>query len=134
MIRNTAAVIAGIVAAFLTIMLVDMLGHVFYPPPLGLDFSDAEAIRPYLANLPLGSFLFIMASSIAGGFFGILVACAIGTVKPAAFAVVIGGIVLAASTANFILIPHPLWLSLVTLVGIVASAWLAMVLATKLRG
>ncbi len=123
MIRNVAAGVAGIVTAYMTIMLVDMLGHTIYPPPLGLDFSDA--------GLPIGAFLFIMASPVTAGFTGTMVACYVGTTKPIFLATVVGGIVLAASIANFIFIPHPLWLSIATLIGIVASAWLAMLLATK---
>jgi F0F1-type ATP synthase assembly protein I len=45
------------------------------------------------------------------------------------FGGVVGGIVLAATIANFIAIPHPLWLSISTLVGIVLSTVLAMRLA-----
>ncbi len=46
MIRNAAAIIGGIIIAFLTVMLVDMLNHTIYPPPAGLDFSDPDATRP----------------------------------------------------------------------------------------
>jgi hypothetical protein len=125
MFRNIAAVIAGIVTAFVTIMLIDKIGHMVYPPPEGLDFTNPDAIRPYLATLPVGAFLFILASSVVAAFVGTLVACYIGTANATLFGAVVGGIVLAATIANFILIPHPLWLSLATLIGIVVSTLLA---------
>ena len=129
MLRNVAANVAGIVVAFLTVMLIDKAGHVWYPPPLGLDYSDPDAVRPYLATLPVGAFLFILASSVTAAFIGTLIACYIGTANRLLFGGVVGGIVLAATIANFIAVPHPLWLALGTVAGIVLSTWLAMQLA-----
>ena len=129
MFRNAGAIVAGVVVAFVTVMLIDMLGHVVFPPPEGLDFSDPDAIRPYLATLPIGAYLFILASSVVAAFVGTLLACYIGRGNPVLFGGVVGGIVLAATIANFIAIPHPLWLSISTLTGVVLSTLLAMRLA-----
>lgn len=129
MFRNVTAVIAGVVTAFLTVMLIDKLGHLVYPPPVSLDYTDPDAVRPYLATLPIGAFLFILASSVVAAFVGTMVGCYIGTANPTLFGVVVGGIILAATIANFIAIPHPLWLSIATLIGIVASTLLAIRLA-----
>jgi len=130
MIRNAAAFVIGIVIAFLTVQLIDMLGHMVFPPPAGLDFSDPSAVKPYLATLPVGAFLFILASSVVAAFAGTFAACHIGTTTPLNCAIVVGGIVFAKTVANFIAIPHPLWLSIGTLAGIVVSAWFAARLAT----
>ena len=129
MIRNLAAFVIGVVTAFVTVMLVDTVGHLVYPPPEGLDATNPDAIRPYLATLPIGAFLFILASSAIGAFAGTLGACFIGTARPGTFGAVVGGIVFAASVANFIAIPHPLWLSLATLSGVILSTLAAMRLA-----
>lgn len=129
MFRNAGAIVAGVVVAFVMVMLIDMLGHMVFPPPEGLDFSDPDAIRPYLATLPVGAYLFILASSVVAAFVGTLLACYIGRGNPALFGGVVGGIVLAATIANFIAIPHPLWLSVSTLAGVVLSTLLAMRLA-----
>ena len=126
MLRDFVAVVAGIITAFLTIMLIDKIGHMIYPPPAGLDFADPEAIRPYLATLPIGAYLFIWASSVVGALTGTLIACFAGAARTAILAAAVGGIVFAATVANFIWIPHPLWLSLATLAGIILSTWLAM--------
>ena len=130
MIRNVAAIIGGIAIAFLTVMLVDMLNHSIYPPPPGLDFTDPDAIRPYLDTLPIGAFLLIMASSMVAAFVGTLVAIYVGTIQPRNCAIIVGGMVFAATVANFIAIPHPMWLAVATLLGVVVSAWAAMRIAT----
>jgi hypothetical protein len=133
MLRNAASIVFGVVSAFVTVMLIDKLNHMIYPPPPGLDFTDPAAVEPYLATLPVGAFLLVMASSVVAAFIGTLVAIYVGTIRPLYCAVIVGGIVLAATIANFIAIPHPLWLSALTLLGIVATTWLATKLAPASR-
>jgi hypothetical protein len=129
MFRSVGAIVVGVIVAFATVMLIDMVNHSVFPPPEGLDFSDPDAIRPYLATLPVGAFLLILASSVIAAFVGALLACHIGRGNPLLYGGVIGGFILAATIANFIAIPHPLWLVIATLAGIVLSTLLAMKLA-----
>ena len=130
MAKNVAAAIAGIVTAFVMIILIEKLGHVIYPPPLDLDFSDPEAMHPYIATLPFLALLFPMIAWVVATFAGTVLACKIGTANPLAFAAVVGGLVLAATIANLIMIPHPVWFSAVSLVAIAASAWIAVRVAS----
>jgi len=129
MIRDAAAAVIGLVIAFVLIMAIEKAGHFIYPPPPDLDFSDSDAVRTYIATLPLLALLFPMFAWVIGTFSGTLVACFIGTVRPIAFAIVVGGLVLAGTVANLIVTPHPHWFSVLSLIGIVASAWLAQHLA-----
>jgi len=125
MIRNIGALIAGIVIAFVLIYLIEMLGHAIYPPPPDLDFSNPDAVRPYIATLPIVALLFPMIGWLLGAFAGSFVANICGDAKPYVFSGIVGGLVLAGTIANLIMIPHPLWFSITALIGIVASAWLA---------
>jgi len=125
MARNVAAALAGIVTAFVMIMLIEKLGHIIYPPPTDLDFSDPEVMRPYIATLPFLALLFPMIAWVVATFAGTVLACKIGTANPLAFAAVVGGLVLAGTIANLIMIKHPLWFSLVSLIAVAASAWIA---------
>lgn len=130
MIRNVAGAIAGVVTAFVLVMLIEKVGHLIYPPPTDLDFSDPEAIRPYMATLPFLALLFPMIAWVIGTFAGALLASKIGTVNPLVFAGIVGGLVLVATIANLIMIPHPVWFSIVSLVAIAASAWFAAKIAS----
>jgi len=129
MLRSVAAIIAGVAVGFAAVMFVDTLNYAVFPPPAGLDSSDPDALRPYLATLPLGAYLFILASSVVAAFLGTLLACYIGKGNPLVYGTAVGGIILAATISNFIVIPHPLWLVIATLTGIVLSTLLAMRLA-----
>jgi hypothetical protein len=45
--------------------------------------------------------------------------------------VIVGGLMLAAITGNFLLTPHPAWLVVTTMAGIAAATWLAARLTWK---
>ena len=125
MLRDILACVAGVAIAFLIVFLADELSHMMYPPPPGLDFSDPEALRPYLATMPIGAFLSVMGGWVIATFVGSVVAGRIGTAKAWIFPLVVGGLVFAATLANLIAIPHPLWFSITSLIAILGSAWLA---------
>ena len=125
MVRNVAAALAGIVTAFVMIMLIEKLGHIIYPPPADLDVSNPDVMRPYIATLPFLALLFPMIAWVVATFAGTVLACKIGTGNPLLFAATVGGLVLAGTIANLIMIKHPLWFSLVSLVAVAASAWIA---------
>ncbi|MBT8112019.1 MAG: hypothetical protein KJO27_14975 [Gammaproteobacteria bacterium] len=128
MLKNIAAGIAGVVIAGVFVWLVEMVGHSVYPPPPNLDFADADAMRAYIDRLPLGALLFVAAAWFIGTLGGTFSACKIGTAKPIVFAGVVGGLMLLGTAANLIMIPHPLWFSILGIVGIIVAAWLGMTL------
>jgi len=124
--KNIAAGIAGVVIAGLLVWLVEMLGHAVYPPPMDLNFADPDAMRAYMDVMPLGALLFVAAAWFIGTLGGTFAACKIGDAKPMIFAIVVGGLMLIGTLFNLVTIPHPLWFSILGLVGIAVGAWLGM--------
>jgi hypothetical protein len=122
--RNIGAGIAGVVIAILSVWLVQKIGHAVYPPPEGLDLNDMAAMKAYVAGLPVGALLFVVASYFIGTAVGTCVACAVGTMLPRVFALLIGCLMLVATTMNVMMIPHPTWFIIVAVVAIVVGAWL----------
>jgi hypothetical protein len=129
MLRDILACIVGVVIAVLIVFLADELTHMMYPMPAGLDASDTEDLRDYIATLPLGAFLMLMGGWVVATFVGAVVADRIGTAKAWIYPTAVGGFVFAATTANLILIPHPHWFTAVSLAAILVSAWLAWAVA-----
>ncbi|MDJ0710832.1 MAG: hypothetical protein QNJ14_10595 [Woeseiaceae bacterium] len=122
--RNIGAGVAGVIVAFLLVAVVEKIGHTVYPVPEGLDFADPVAMRDYIAVLPIGALLFVAAAWLIGAAGGTCTACAIGTARPLIFALVVGGLVFIAASVNLFMIPHPIWFSIVGLIGIVIGAGL----------
>lgn len=126
--KNIAAGIVGVIVAVALVWLVEKLGHAVYPPPADLDFANPDAMRAYMSSVPLGALLFVAGAWFAGTLGGTIAACKIGTAKPLTYAIVVGGIMLLATAANLIMIPHPVWFSILGIAGIVIAAWLGMTL------
>ncbi len=124
MSRNIVAGVVGVIVASVLVWVVQKIGHTLYPPPTDLNLADAEALRDYVASLPVGALLFVAAAWFVGATAGTCAACAIGTAKPMYLAVVVGGFVFIAASANLVMIPHPIWFSVLGLVGILVGAGL----------
>ena len=124
--KNIAAGVAGVTVAVFVVWLVENIGHNVYPPPPDLNFTDKEAMRAYIDTLPLGAFLFVGGAWFVGTLAGTVTACRIGDAKPVIYAIVVGGLMLLASAANLIMIPHPAWFSITGVVGVIIAAWLGM--------
>jgi hypothetical protein len=122
--RNIAAGVLGVIVAFATVWVVEKIGHAVYPIPEGLDFADAEAMQEYIATLPLGALLFVALAWFLGSAIGTCAACAAGTARPLNFALVVGGLVFIATAVNLVMIPHPIWFSILGIVGVFAGAGL----------
>ena len=128
--KNIAAGVAGVIVAGGLVWIIEMIGHSVYPVPPDVDFSDAEALRSYIAGLPLGAFAFVGGGWFLGTLAGTMAACRIGTAKPLTFAMVVGGLMLAGTAFNLAVIPHPVWFAITGVAGIIVAAWLGMTLSS----
>ncbi len=131
MLRSIGAGVVGLVTAILLVWLIELIGHAVYPPPVDIDFSDPEAVRTYIAALPVAAVLFVGVAWVIGTFVGISVACRIGRARPVIYVVLVGGFVLAGAITMLIIIPHPWWFSVVSLPAIIAAAYAASRLAPR---
>ncbi len=68
--RKILAVVAGVILAGLVVYGVQAIGHQVYPPPENLDTKNMEAMKAYVATLPVGAFLFVLVAYILGSFAG----------------------------------------------------------------
>jgi hypothetical protein len=133
MIRKLAAAVVGVVVAILTIQLVEMLGHLVYPPPADFEFGEPEQVREFISTLPIGSILFVAAAWALGTFLGTLAGSLVSGSRALPYATVVGGIVLAGAITMLLIIPHPWWFTIAAPVSIIIAAVLAVYLAPRLR-
>jgi hypothetical protein len=109
LVRGTVAVMAGVMAAFLVIMLVQLLGAVLYPAPAGFDPKDPEALTALTASLPLGAFLMVLLGYLLGAVAGGYLAARLAPSRRAVHAGIVAAFLLAGSIMNLVSIPHPAW-------------------------
>ena len=121
--RSLAAVVAGLVTAFAVMLVVEAIGHSIYPPPPGLDPMTPEGMAGIVAQLPLGALLFVLAAYLSGAFAGGAVACKVARGRMTA-PVVLGTMLTVGALLNVITIPHPLWMSALSVAVQLPAVWL----------
>ncbi|MDQ3139603.1 MAG: hypothetical protein M3Q15_02620 [Pseudomonadota bacterium] len=123
MLRKIMGVVAGIVAAFATIWLVELIGHQIFPVAGNIDLGDRESLTAFMASLPVGALLFVVISWFAGALVGGVVAARITGERWAAW--VVAGVIAFASIANVLMFPHPLWVKIGGFVAPLLGGWIA---------
>ena len=125
MARALIAVIAGIVAAFVSILLIEAIGAVVVPAGSAPSLKDADRMRDYLQTLPVSAYAFVLAAYLIGSAVGGLVATRVVDRVPSRSVWVVGGLLLATTVANLVMIPHPLWFSTAAVVAVFAGTLFA---------
>jgi uncharacterized membrane protein YeiH len=113
----------GVIIAIALIIVIQRIGHAIMPPPTGVDFSDPDAVRAMMREMPLPAYLAVILSYVIGTFGGGLLAGLLARETPILYATVIGAFVLAGTILNVYAIPHPTWFVVAAIVSIVATAY-----------
>ena len=124
-VRIVIAVVVGTVVAFVLVGVIEAVGELVYPPPADVNPGRPDQLASYMQRLPGGALAFVLAAWIVATFLGGLVAAWIARSRTALAAAIVGALVLAATIANFVLIPHPGWMIAAGVVGIPIAAYLA---------
>jgi MFS family permease len=130
--RGAVGTVLGTVAAGLSIASIERLGHLLYPPPVGLKPGHLDAIAAYLANAPVGSLLFVLLGWLSGAFLGGLLAAWIAGRRPRLYAGVIAALILLGAVANFAMIAHPVWFIALSIVTLPLAGFAAATLADRI--
>lgn len=123
-LRNILGIVAGILVGAVVIFVVQLIGHKVYPVAGTVDISDKEAMAAFVASLPMGALLFVIAAYAAGSFVGGALAAFIGRGARLRHALVVGLFLLVSGVMNLVAIPHPVWFSVLTVLVFLPFAWL----------
>lgn len=122
MVRKILAVVVGVVVGAAVVWAVQLVGHRLVPLPPGMDPTDMESVRAHMAEIPAAAFGFVLLGYVLGALVGGYTAARIGRAKGPAL--VVGAILLVFGLMNVVLIPHPLWFTVATVVVFLPAAWL----------
>lgn len=129
--RSVFAVVGGILAAGIVVMLIQMVSFVLYPLPEGLDPTNNEAFIAHVRTLPAGAFLIVLASWFIGPMVGAIVAGVMARGSALRHAIPIGLVFLVAAIFNLLAIPHPMWFWAPGLLAGPLGAWMGAGLVTR---
>ena len=129
-VRAVLGCVVGVGVAFVLLVFADDAGQKLYPPA-DVDWSDAATVKRYTDSLPLDAMLLMLAGWAGSTIIGAAIGSVIARSRAILISVIVGGLMLAAAIANFLITPYPWWLMMATITGIVVAAWLAAKLLWK---
>ncbi|MDQ6801104.1 MAG: hypothetical protein M3041_09735 [Acidobacteriota bacterium] len=112
--RRIGGVIAGIIVAVLVVEIAELAVHYLYPPPPGYNMRDMNDVKKFVATLPLLAMMLVLIGWAIGTVLGTFVASKIGRSRIPAY--VVGGLLLVGGIANAVMIPQPVWFSIVSFI------------------
>lgn len=122
MLRTILGIVAGAVAAVVTVMVLEMIGHAAMPPPAGLDPADPEDLKQMVASASTAAKAWVVfawfAAVVAGGW----VARRLSQKAWAGW--VIAGLIVLGGIANIMMIPHPLWMQIAAVAAPLLAGWI----------
>jgi len=122
-VRSILAVIVGMLAAFVLIALVQVIGMRAYPPPTGIEATSLESMRIAMARKPLGALLFVLLAYTVGSVTGGWVAAHFAPKARMTHAMIVAALLFGAGLMNLMTIPHPAWFWVASSVIYWLGAW-----------
>ena len=126
MARLIGGIVAGILAAFAAVWIIDLVGHMIYPLPSDIAMRSFEEVGAYIQSMPPGALAFVLAAWFAGALVGGLVAALISERHWTVW--LIAGLVAVAGLVNILMIPHPVLLQ----IGAIAAPLLGGLVASQI--
>lgn len=126
--RKVLGVVAGVVALGVTVWIVEMVSHIIWTPPAGVDVSDPAQLATLMDVVPLEAKIAVVVAWFLGAIDGAWVGARVAQWAPAGWIVVLIGMCFGVMT--LFMIPHPLWMQVAAVAAPLAGGWVA----TKLPG
>ncbi len=108
-------VVVGAMSGMILITLGEMAIHHMYPLPPGTDLYDADSLAKAMKQMPESALLFLLVNYVISSFLAGIIATLISgrvTLRPA---LVVGIVLTLAGLYNVIVLPHPMWFSMLNL-------------------
>ena len=115
--KNILAVIVGLVAGSAVNMGIIMISSSVIPPPEGADVTTSEGLKAAMHLFQPKHFIMPFLAHALGTFVGAMLAALIAANRKMMFALVIGVFFLVGGIANVLMLPSPLWFTIVDLAG-----------------
>lgn len=122
MLKRIVSIILGLAAAVVVIMIVEAISHILFPVA-PIDMNNKEAIKQFMADLPVGAMVMVLTAWIMGSFFGAITSTLINKENGLRNSITVGIIILVLSVLNLIMLPSPVWMWVGALTLIVPAAW-----------
>lgn len=128
--RIVFATMTGVISSFVVIILVEMLSHLFYPPPKGIDYNDMKVLADYVKTLPLGAFILPIVAHALGIFSGMTIARIIDRTSMVP-QYILSGFLVFGTVMNAFSLPHPKWFLITDIIIVLVAGYFGIIIAKK---
>jgi hypothetical protein len=133
-LKNILAVIAGVLIGGLVNMGIVMLGPSIIAPPEGADVTTMEGLKASMHLFAPINFLMPFLAHAIGTFVGAFIVAVLATTRKMWYALGVGAWFLLGGVINVIMLPSPVWFTVVDLAGAyLPMGYFAGKLATRQR-
>ena len=126
MAHAPGGIAAGIVIAFLVVVVVETIGLQIFHQPAGMDPIDPESVRRHMAEIPTGSFVTVLVAWALGAFTGPWVTRRVAGASPRWPAFIVVGLFVAMCAYNLVVVPGPTWMIAGAVVGVGVASLLGL--------
>lgn len=116
------AIIAGIIALFVIVVAVELLGPVFHPIPAGMAPNDNAAFARWVATAPFAAQAVIVLAWLLGAIGGGWAALRISRWLPAVW--IVAGLDVLMAVATILRFEHPLWMQIGAVAAPLLGGWI----------
>ena len=131
-VKNILAFVAGALLGSVVNMIIIMLSGIVIPPPSGTDVTTAEGLKASMHLFQPRHFIMPFLAHALGTFVGAFIAASIAATHKMKLALGIGVLFLIGGIANVLMLPSPLWFSVIDLaVAYIPLAYIGGMLAVR---
>ena len=122
MIRTIFSVMLGMLVAMMVMLGLEFVGTWMFPMPAGQLASEAD-LAEIVANAPIGKLVWVLAGWLLAAFCGGWLAARVARVRRMGAAISVGVLIVLGVLLNAWMLPHPLWMTLLGVIGPIPLAW-----------
>lgn len=131
-LRNSLAVIAGLVIGSVVNMALIMSSSSIIPPPEGADVTTLEGLKASIPLFQPKHFIMPFLAHALGTLVGAFIGAKLSANRPLPIAMIVGCVFLAGGIMNVMQLPAPMWFNALDLLGAyLPMAWLGYKLSGK---
>jgi MFS family permease len=121
--KNILGIILGLAVAMTSFMLFETIAHFAYPLPSHVNTNDAESMKNYMPTIPTGALSLVLTGWIVGSVLAGYFAKMVSKNPSNRNAIILGLILESATIFNFILLPHPTWFIILSLLILIPAVF-----------
>ena len=109
MLNRISSVLTGCAAGIAALFLIEMLSHVIYPIPPGLDPQKPEDLKKIMEMVPQGALGLVLCGGFIGGLVGGIVSSIMAKENKLMSCMIMAAILTVLGAMNAFMFPHPVW-------------------------